>query len=673
MLCLVMGSAAAAGAQELKVAYPGTGVVTLSGQWRFHTSDAMAWADPTLDDTQWETIKADATWGAQTHPGHTGYAWYRRQIEIDHVTGPLSIRMTGVEDLYELYWNGVKFGGQGTMPPHASWRPVPQPAVYPMPAADADGTLKGVLAIRVWKSPLDSLAGNGVGGMEGAPRIGDSKVLADSLKLSFAARQERALPAILECAFLLVVGLFALATWARDLRKRIFLWLGLFLLSAAGYGMFAFSAPYQWFTLSTYQLYVQTISSFADISIWMILMTLFGLDRDRRWRRLTAVVMAFYLGAQGVDTVTLFFWAGAGPGIQLTDGITTAIYSALPLYMFVLLVAGLRRRRDFALLPLALSCVALQVFTTVNGALGQFKRFTHIDFQSMIAKAAIHIGENYTFAVRAQITAVMLIVLVWTVLREQARERRQQRLLAAEIKSAKEVQQVLVPEAMEAVEGFAISTLYWPAEEVGGDLFQILPGDEGDVTVVLADVSGKGLKAAMTVSLMVGAVRTLAEDGKNPIEILRGLNRRLMGRTDGGFTTCLVMHVAANGTVTLGNAGHLPPFLNGVEMPVSGSLPLGVAAEARFEESRFHLDENDEVTLYTDGVLEAQAKDGELFGFGRAAEMMRARPGVRAIAEAARAFGQQDDITVVQIVRVHAEDKRERMSVDVRMVELAEA
>jgi serine phosphatase RsbU (regulator of sigma subunit) len=141
--------------------------------------------------------------------------------------------------------------------------------------------------------------------------------------------------------------------------------------------------------------------------------------------------------------------------------------------------------------------------------------------------------------VRDQITAVLLVVLVWTVLRQQSKERRQQLALEAEIKSAKEVQQVLVPEAMEPVAGFAISTLYWPADEVGGDLFQVLPGPAGDVLIVLADVSGKGLKAAMTVSVMVGAVRTLIEYTLDPMEILRGMNRRLIGRTDGGFATCL--------------------------------------------------------------------------------------------------------------------------------------
>ncbi|MBB5058253.1 hypothetical protein HDF16_002967 [Granulicella aggregans] len=655
-------------AQEFKAAYPGGGSVTMTGAWRFHTSDDLRWADPKLDDSGWETITADSPWGSQTHPGYVGFAWYRRAIEVDGVDGPLSIAMPPVDDVYELYWNGVAIGGRGIMPPDATWNAVPQPDVIALPKAEASRTLKGVLAIRVWKVPLDSLSGNDMGGLNGPPSIGASRVLSERLNLKMAKTLQSNLLQILEGTFLLVIGCFAIGMWARDSRKRLYLWLGLFLLPDSGRIAFLFPAFQRIATLGWYQFYLQMIGATEDLAIWMLVMTLFGLDQVRWWRRATFLLMGIYVGAQLVDTSVLAFWSVAGPGIQLTDGITTAIYSLLPVYLFVLLAAGLRRRRDVTLLPLALACIALNTFGLINGALGQGKRFTHIDFQAFILKAALHFGPDYRLTLRGQIVAVMLVVMVWTVVRQQTIERRRQHVLEAEVKSAKEVQSVLVPEAMEPVAGFAISTLYWPAEEVGGDLFQVLPGKDGDVLVVLADVSGKGLKAAMTVSVMVGAVRTLAEYTTSPVEILQGLNRRLMGRTDGGFATCVVMHVSADGQVTMGNAGHLAPFVNGEEMAATGSLPLGLAYDAEFEESRFALREGDDVTIYTDGVLEAQSKSGELYGFERAAEIMRPRPTVRAIAEAAKAFGQMDDITVVKIIRVHAEDVRERMSVDLRTV-----
>jgi hypothetical protein len=648
--CVVLGLSSGLQAQSsgvapgFKAAYPGKGTVTVEGNWRFHTSDDLSWADPKLDDSQWETITADGTWGSQTHPGHTGFAWYRRAVEIDGVHGQLSLLVPAVADAYEVYWNGEKLGGDGRLPPHVDWKAFPRTNLFQLPKADATGTLKGELTLRVWKAALSTLEENDGGGLSGPPKIGDSKVLADGYRLAGALYQQRRLLGLLECALMLVIGLFALGTWARDRRNALFLWLGLFLCASSGYGPLGITAFRDSATLGWFQAYIGVVVVVASLSIWAMVMTLFGLVQEQLWRVLTGVIAGSLVVAQSVDVWTQFVWGNAGPSIQMADWLATVVFSVLPLYGLVLLVAGLTRRRDLDLIPAVVACSLLDLYT--------------------IAKGTLHLGQDYTLNVRDQITALMLVVLVWTVLRQQGKTRRQQLVLEAEVKSAKEVQQVLVPEAMEPVAGFAISTLYWPAEEVGGDLFQVLPGNDGDVLIVLADVSGKGLKAAMTVSVLVGAVRTLAEYTTSPVEVLQGL-------TDGGFATCVVMHVSAGGEVAMANAGHLAPFVNGEEMAVTGSLPLGLAYEAQFEESRFSLNEGDDVTVYTDGVLEAQSKSGELYGFERAADIMRPRPTVRAIAEAAKAFGQMDDITVVKIVRVHAEDARERMSVDLQTVAVA--
>ena len=667
VLCLVVSMANGLWAQEFRAPYPGTGRIPVTGNWRFHTSDDMAWASSTLDDSGWETITADTTWGAQTHPGHTGFAWYRRAFNIEGVTGPMSISMAPVDDIYELYWNGEHIGGRGIMPPHAKWNNSSKQEVIALPKAGPDGKLQGVLAIRVWKSPLTSDDPNTLGGMNGAPSVGDSKVLQDGLRLKGALRQQSSLIQILLASFLFVTGGLAVGMWVRERHTKLFLWLGLFLLAASGYGVLALTIYQRAATYEGSQAYIQTISATQDIAIWMMILTLFGLNRERLWRRITAIAIAVYLTSGIVDTSVLFFWARAGRAIQLTDGIATVIYSVVPLYVFLLLAVGLRRKREWSLIPLVLACSALELFTLVDGGLGQGKRFTHIDIVGTISKLAIHIGSDYVVNLRTQLTAVLLVVLIWTVVRQHLKERLQQEKVEAEVKSAREVQQVLVPEAVAPVAGFAISSLYWPAEEVGGDLFQVVPGKDGDVLVVLADVSGKGLKAAMTVSLMVGAVRTLAEYTADVVEILDGMNRRLLGRTDGGFATCIVLHVKANGDVTMGNAGHLSPFRNGEELPLEGTLPLGVSPDAEFAVSRFHLAEEDEVTLYTDGVLEAMRTDGEIFGFARAREMMRSRPSAQVVAETARSFGQKDDITIVKIVRVHAEDTRDRMLVNLQM------
>jgi serine phosphatase RsbU (regulator of sigma subunit) len=185
-----------------------------------------------------------------------------------------------------------------------------------------------------------------------------------------------------------------------------------------------------------------------------------------------------------------------------------------------------------------------------------------------------------------------------------------------------------------------------------------MPQANGGALIVVGDVSGKGLKAAMTVSLIVGTLRTLADYTLRPGEILHGLNRRLIGRIEGGFVTCLVLHIAANGETTVANAGHLPPFRDGRELPVSGSLPLGLSSSVVYDELSFRLQENETLTLYTDGIIEARNTKGELFGFERLSAMLATRPEVGKIVDAAEVFGQEDDITALSITRHSAAEPK---------------
>jgi hypothetical protein len=227
-----------------------------------------------------------------------------------------------------------------------------------------------------------------------------------------------------------------------------------------------------------------------------------------------------------------------------------------------------------------------------------------------------------------------------------ARERAE---AAAELEAARTVQQVLVPAEIPSVPGFAIHSVYRPAGQVGGDFFQILPLNSGGVLVVIGDVSGKGMPAAMTVSLLVGTVRTLAHYTQSPGEILAAMNHRLLARSGGGFTTCLVLRAEVDGTLTVANAGHFSPYLNGKELALNNGLPLGLAADATYSESTFQLPAGEQLTLVSDGVVEARDKTGALYGFERTAAL--STQSAESIAKAAEAFGQDDDITVLTLAR----------------------
>ena len=223
--------------------------------------------------------------------------------------------------------------------------------------------------------------------------------------------------------------------------------------------------------------------------------------------------------------------------------------------------------------------------------------------------------------------------------------------LENEMAAAREVQRVMVPEALPPVSGYYLESVYRPAAEVGGDFFQVIPLASGRTLIVIGDVSGKGLRAAMIVSMIVGMLRTVCDFTEEPAAILAELNRRLFGRTHGGFVTCLVVRVEEQGCLTLANAGHPPPYINGAETPFPGSVPLGVLEDAAYDPANLQMRVGDEAVLVTDGIAEAQNAQHILLGFPRVESLLREGAKPKQVAEVAQQHGQADDLTVISIAR----------------------
>jgi serine phosphatase RsbU (regulator of sigma subunit) len=217
--------------------------------------------------------------------------------------------------------------------------------------------------------------------------------------------------------------------------------------------------------------------------------------------------------------------------------------------------------------------------------------------------------------------------------------------LRVEFEAAREVQQQLVAPAVD-LPGFKIESAYVPAKQVGGDFFRVLPEGDGSVLVVVCDVSGKGLKAAMTVSAIMGALRDYPS--KRPTDVLAHLNRVLHGQVS-GFVTCCAAVIASDGAMTIANAGNPAPYRNGQEIAVEPGLPLGMIGEAIYTETRYKIAPGDRLTFVSDGVVEATNPQGQLYGFERTQAI--SNQSANAIAEAATQFGQEDDITVLSITR----------------------
>jgi len=294
---------------------------------------------------------------------------------------------------------------------------------------------------------------------------------------------------------------------------------------------------------------------------------------------------------------------------------------------------GQRRERQIAAAFAFLVCVRWTLSLT-------FETLTHVP-------RVVEIG-GWRWSINPASMILLATATLVIYVRDLTEDRREKQRLSAELAAGRAVQHVLIPDQSLSIPGFQIEAVYKPAGEVGGDFFQIVPLNSESVLVIVGDVSGKGIPAALLVSLLVGALQTLADITSSPSKILSELNRRLLGRCSGGFVTCLVMRVDQGGGLTIANAGHIPPYLEGKEISLQNGLPLGVSPDAAYVESIVQLASNRQITLLTDGVVEARDQRGALFGFDRTATI--STQSAATIAQTAQDFGQEDDITVLSIV-----------------------
>lgn len=630
----------------------GRGTAPLDGKWQFSLGDDMAWAAPAFDDSHWEQITADETWGAQGHPSHTGMGWYRRHLKITPAVGAdekFAILMPPVDDSYQVYWNGEKIGQLGSFPPGSAYY-ITHRQSFAFPIA-ANVPTEGVLAIRVWKAPLSSFDPDSLGGLNKPPVVGSAAAIGaivgeGDFKRMRARQYTRALALIF-----LLMGALSLIAWARNRAQWIFFWFGVMaLVRAAVFHMFCDPMVTGVPSPVIYGV-LQVLLGTMDCSVFLLLLYLFDLQDNPRIRRLTWTMVGINLICFTLDGLVAFPWAYAGLGMQWVDAILTAIVALSEFFVFVLVYHGIRRKLDWARKLVAVVASVDYVWGSLRIMASQGSRFTHWTLGDKMSAPLFHIvGTN--ISVGQLLDTTLLLTVGYALLRYSGEQRKLRSAIEMELKSARELQSVLIPEELPEIAGYAIASVYQPAQEVGGDFFQIIPLEDESTLVILGDVSGKGLKAAMNVSLIVGTLRTLADFDSNPASMMKGLNRRLLGRLQNGFVTAMIFKLDHSGRCTMANAGHLEPFLNKTELPVDGSLPLGMVADAVYEQQSFLLNEGDRLTIYTDGVLEARDAGRELYGFERMRTLLGEGPSAKVIAETARAFGQEDDITVLTIHRL---------------------
>jgi len=640
--------------------------LVLDKGWRAGISSDPNVASPNFDDSSWplrdaqpviEDIPDEDAVAAASAPAASSaskpsssanphrYAWFRLHVKLAPNHGPVallievpvsqnsSVSISGSGVSPDVFANGVQIAPDG---PHGS---APQhfqtiSRIYKLNLSPSQNSL--VLAVRT----MDITFGYGSYTTFFAGRTFELGNPAD-LQREFELWSNRSLferlPRLVYSSLLVVLAVFLFALYFAQKGHNEYLWLALHELVQAPVGFIELAGSSArldslWFAALVVELVLAAAYLFFEFLVAFLAL------RRRwyiRWLRYTAPILA-----------------AVGPVLLLVGhrGITVPLLASVflfavlwiigwSIFIFLTLIVAVFRRNFEAgllLIPLVLSVIGVvePVITSVA---------SEDTGKPVISPLTIQAGPiPIHFASIGDFAGIFVIVLI--VFGRFLRIQRDQERVTNELAAARGVQELLITQEKLATPGFEVDSVYSPANEVGGDFFHVQTG-EGGLLVVIGDVAGHGLKAAMNVSLIMGALRR-TED-RSPARILESLNRVLVGTQS--FTTCQAIWFGVNGEMVIANAGHIPPYLNSQEIALPGGLPLGVLAGISYDEARFYLHPGDRILLLSDGVVEARQPSGELFGFDRLRNF--SQQSAFYLAEAAKAFGQQDDITVLTVRR----------------------
>ena len=235
------------------------------------------------------------------------------------------------------------------------------------------------------------------------------------------------------------------------------------------------------------------------------------------------------------------------------------------------------------------------------------------------------------------------------------RGEREQLAIGHELRTAREIQQSILPRAMPEVAGLRFETAYDPATSVAGDLYDFIGVDERHAGVLVADVAGHGVPAALIASMVKIAASSQSRLADDPAALIGALNVTLRNEVRRAFVTATYLWLdLEERRVSVCNAGHAPPLLyrdgEFLELGVHGVL-LGRFADARYETRSIELRPGDRIVAFTDGIVEARNTRGEQFGEERLKELI-ARGSASAVIAAVHAWRADDDADDLTIIVV---------------------
>ena len=619
------------------------GTATLDGQWKFHTGDDPLWADPALDDSSWPTVSLSQSLVEQGFDSYTGYGWYRIKLQPAQVAEIR--RMAAGQELallvagnsvgqIDVFVNGLEAGHTRGMT-DAPAEYLSAPVVAPMNPAGSGPT---VIAIRTWAGPKITI-GHGL-----LQRVdaGAASEMTRRQTMAVSRQWNDNVIAGLVVTFLFVcVAVLGGFLYLAQRHHPEYLWLSLLCLAVAGTGSTDVLFGLGVLSLGAHGVVTAFVGRlFMAVTLEFILH--FTATKSRRLVRGVQIAVVVLPFLYFVPLPQLYQVLSIAAEVLFCGLVTVLLYQAWR--------GGGRKEAGVMVVPFFLAAMADSADSVLD-----FMAYKHW-LPDTFASHKFHVGP-VVFGTGTVAYTVFLLSLIAVILYRFVHISQEEQKSAAEISAARSVQALLIPTQLPSNKNFVLESAYLPVNGVGGDFFQVLPLKDDSLLVVVGDVSGKGLQAAMNSSTLVGALRN--ELSHDPATVLKHLNHVLIGAVASPgmavkeldcapcFATCLCARVYPDGTVTIANAGHLSPYRDGREVALMPSLPLGVIAEAEYDATTFQLNRGDRLVFLSDGVVEAQNGEGELFGFERTQQV--SNESARYIAQTAKHFGQTDDITVLSL------------------------
>ena len=332
-------------------------------------------------------------------------------------------------------------------------------------------------------------------------------------------------------------------------------------------------------------MYFEPVLAFLFVELY------WGAGRFATFRRIWQIHLAFTVCAAVIDMAR-----GVPAGTMIPHLVLTSVW--MTFFLVQVVAGGIRRNREDGAVIFGATTVAVALIHDIPATFGALP---------------------WNVSLLPPATLIFVGCMAHSLLLRSLGNERRLAMIDVELQTARRFQQSLLPRALPPVPDGACAVRYLPMEAVGGDLYDFVPVGPGRFGILVADVSGHGIPAALIASMVKTGAAAQARVAERPAEVLTRMNRHLYSQLDGNLVTAIYAFVDIDARrVSLANAGHPHPLLlsNGGRMAEevgARGAALGLLPREQYVATELSLSPGDRLVLYSDGLVEAKAPDDTLF------------------------------------------------------------